>query len=244
MVPAHLQRLFARAELPSTASFRLLAHAGAPCPEPLKRRALDAFPSGSVWEFYGSTEGQFTACSPDDWRAHPGTVGTARPHRRLSVDGDGEIWCGAPPYARFEYWRDSEKTASAWRGDEFTVGDVGRLEDGYLWLDGRRDDLIISGGVNVYPAEVENALAGVPGVDDLAVFGAPDDRWGQRVCVAVVGSADPRAVMAQAAARLASYKRPKDVYLVDHLPYTSTGKVRRSAVAALLGLEPLEPLEP
>ncbi|MEY2566453.1 MAG: long-chain acyl-CoA synthetase [Actinomycetota bacterium] len=240
MAPAHLQRLFASGSVPDLSSFRLLAHAGAPCPEPLKLAAMDAFPSGSVWEFYGSTEGQFTVCPPDLWLERPGTVGRARPGRTLSVDPDGTIWCAVPPHARFEYWRDADKTAAAWRGDAFTVGDLGRLDDdGCLFLDGRRDDLIISGGVNVYPAEVERVLAGAAGVGEVAVFGAPDERWGQRVCAAVVadGAVDPAVVLAEARRHLAPYKCPKDVYLVDTLPRTATGKVRRSAIAGRLGLD-------
>jgi acyl-CoA synthetase (AMP-forming)/AMP-acid ligase II len=237
MVPAHLQRLLASPQPIDLSSFRLLAHAGAPCPEPVKRAALAAFPPGSVWEFYGSTEGQFTVCSPDEWLARPGTVGRARPGRRLEVDADNQIWCRVPAFARFEYWRDPAKTAVTWRGDAFTVGDIGRLdEDGYLFLDGRRDDLIISGGVNVYPAEVEGILSGLPGIEEVVVFGALDERWGQRVCAAIVGPADPDDVRAQARERLAAYKCPKDVYVVDDLPHTATGKVRRSAVAAALGL--------
>ncbi len=120
---------------------------------------------GVLWEFYGSTEGQFTVCSPDEWLARPGTVGRARPGRTLSVDEDGTIWCRAPRFARFRYWRDEDKTAAAWRDGVFTVGDLGRIDaDGYLFLDGRRDDLIITGGVNVYPAEVEAVLSEVAGV--------------------------------------------------------------------------------
>jgi len=248
MVPSHLQRLFALGDLPSLDSFRLLAHAGAPCPPPLKLAAIDAFPDGSVWEFYGSTEGQFTACAADDWLDRPGTVGRARPGRRLSIDPDDTIWCEAPRHARFSYWDDPVATAAAWRTSddgrsEFSVGDLGRLDDdGFLWLDGRRDDLIISGGVNVYPVEVENALASMPGLDQVAVFGVDDERWGQRVCAAVVGEVDPGAVIAYARARLATYKCPKSVYPIAELPHTSTGKVQRNAVAAVLGLEPdLEP---
>lgn len=237
MVPAHLQRFFALADgepakLPELESFRLLAHAGAPCPPPLKQAAIDAFPPGSVWEFYGSTEGQFTACSSDDWLAHPGTVGRARPNRRLRVDDDDVIWCEVPPYARFEYWDDPERTAAAWDGDAFTVRDLGRLDDdGFLYLDGRRDDLIISGGVNVYPVEVENVLVRAPGVREVAVFGLDDERWGQRVCAAVVGDALPADVMAHARAHLAPYKCPKQVFVVDELPHTSTGKLQRLALA-------------
>jgi long-chain acyl-CoA synthetase len=238
LVPAHLQRLFALGDLPPLDSFRLVLHAGAPCPEPLKRRAIDAFGADVLWEFYGSTEGQFTVCSSDEWAARPGTVGRARPGRTLSVDDDGTIWCEVPSHARFEYWRAPEKTAAAWRGSAFTVGDLGRLDgDGYLWLDGRRDDLIITGGVNVYPQEVEQALVGLEGLDDVAVFGVADERWGQKVCAAVVGSVEPDAVLARARERLAPYKVPKEVVRVDELPRTGTGKVRRGRLAIELGLE-------
>jgi acyl-CoA synthetase (AMP-forming)/AMP-acid ligase II len=241
VVPAHLQRLFGPdgPALPPLSSFRLLAHAAAPCPEPLKRAALAAFPEGTVWEFYGSTEGQFTACPPGDWLERPGTVGRARPGRRLRTEPDGTIWCEVPDFARFTYWRDPAKTAAAWRGDAFTVGDLGRLDDeGYLWLDGRREDLLISGGVNVYPLEVERALAACPGVDEVAVFGAPDERWGTRVCAAVVGAVEPDALRAFARERLAPAKRPKTVVRVAELPRTERGKLRRSALAAQLGVAP------
>ncbi|HZB72295.1 MAG TPA: fatty acid--CoA ligase family protein, partial [Acidimicrobiales bacterium] len=192
--------------------------------------------------FYGSTEGQFTACPPDEWLARPGTVGRARPGRRLSTDPDGTIWCQVPAPARFTYWRDPVRTAAAWRGDAFTVGDLGRLDDdGYLWLDGRRDDLLISGGVNVYPLEVERALAACPGVAEVAVFGVPDERWGTRVCAAVVGDVEEEALRAHARERLAPAKRPKDVVRVAALPHTDRGKVRRSTLAADLGFAP--PLE-
>lgn len=237
LVPAHLQRLFALPEVPSLDSFRLVLHAGAPCPSPLKERAIEAFGEDALWEFYGSTEGQFTVCSSAEWQARPGTVGRARPGRSLATDEDGTIWCTVPTHARFSYWRDPDRTAVAWRGDAFTVGDLGRLDDdGYLWLDGRRDDLVITGGVNVYPVEVEQALVGFAGVEDVAVFGVPDERWGQRVCVAVVGAVDAEALLDHARARLAPYKVPKDVYRIPELPRTGTGKVRRSRLAEELGL--------
>lgn len=242
MVPAHLQRFFALGELPDPRSLRLVAHAGAPCPPALKERAIALFGPDAVWEFYGSTEGQFTVCSADEWRSHPGTVGRARPHRRLTVDDDGVIWCAAPPYAGFDYWRDPDKTAAAWRDEpdgarSFTVRDLGRLDpDGYLHLDGRRDDLIITGGVNVYPAEVEAVLHEVEGVEQVGVFGVDDEQWGQRVCAAVVGTATPEQVQDAARRLLAPYKRPKDVYVVAELPHTSTGKLARLRIAPALGL--------
>jgi long-chain acyl-CoA synthetase len=245
MVPAHLQRLFALDRRPELTCLRLLAHAGAPCTSPLKVAAIEAAGAGAVWEFYGSTEGQFTACPSEAWLERPGTVGRARAGRRLHTDGDGTIWCEVPSHGRFEYWRDPDKTARAWRSSTdptahgwFTVGDLGRLDDqGYLYLDGRRDDLIITGGVNVYPAEVEQVLATVPGVAQVAVFGVDDERWGQRVCAAVVGEVEPQAVLDHARAHLAPYKRPKEVHPLEELPHTATGKVQRTRIAGLLGLE-------
>jgi long-chain acyl-CoA synthetase len=230
-VPTQLQRLFAHWDevgAPDLSSFRLVAHAGAPCPVAVKERLVELFPEGSTWEFYGSTEGQFTACRSEEWQQRPGTVGRARPGRELSLDDDGTIWCRVPEHARFEYFRDPGKTAAAWRGDEFTVGDLGRLDDdGYLFLDGRRVDLIISGGVNVYPLEVENALREHPGVEDVAVYATPDEEWGQRVCAAVVGTADEGELAAYARERLSPPKRPKTWCFLDELPRTPTGKVLR-----------------
>lgn len=239
-VPAHLQRLFAHWDehgTPDLSCFRLVAHAGAACPEPLKRRVIEAFPAGSTWEFYGSTEGQFTACRSEEWLERPGTVGRARPGRTLQVDPDGQIWCTVPAYARFSYFNDPDKTAAAWRettsGPAFTVGDLGRIDDdGYLWLDGRREDLIITGGVNVYPAEVESTLAAHPGVQDVAVYGVPDAHWGQRVVASVVGTATADELDAFARQRLAPPKRPKEYRPLDVLPRTLTGKVRRRELAA------------
>lgn len=241
VVPAHLQRLLGAGgpggKGLDTSSLRLVAHAGAPCQDLLKRRAIEVFGLEVLWEFYGSTEGQFTACRAPEWLERPGTVGRARPGRALSVDPDGALWCSVPPHARFTYWRDPGATAAAWRGDAFTVGDAGRLDaDGYLFLEGRRGEIIITGGVNVAPLEVERVLAGCPGVDDVAVFGVDDERWGQRVCAAVVGAATPEQVRAHARAALSGYKCPKDVLVVDAIPRNATGKVSRQSLGADLGL--------
>lgn len=238
-VPAHLQRLFAHWDDtggPDLSSFRLVAHAGAPCPAHLKHRLIDALPPGSTWEFYGSTEGQFTACRSEEWLERPGTVGRARPGRSLRTDEDGQLWCAVPQHARFTYFGDAAKTAAAWRegpaGPEFTVGDLGRIDaDGYVFLDGRREDLIITGGVNVYPAEVEDVLGGHPGVEDVAVYGVDDDTWGRRVCAAYVGSASVDELEAWARERLSPPKRPKQYVAVDVVPRTLTGKVLRRELA-------------
>jgi long-chain acyl-CoA synthetase len=146
----------------------------------------------------------------------------------MFTDDEGRLWCEAPPYARFEYFGDPEKTAAAWNGQAFTVGDLGRLdEEGYVWLDGRREDLIITGGVNVYPTEVEQVLGRVDGVAEIAVFGVDDAEWGNRVVAAVVGGASDADLDAYARAHLTPAKRPKEYRRLPALPRTATGKVLR-----------------
>ena len=247
MAPAALNRLFETAGgdlADALVNLRLLVHAGSPIPASLKYAALAAVRPGALWEFYGSTEGQFTVCSPDEWRARPGTVGRARPGRTLAVDPDGTIWCRPPGFGSFRYWGDDEKTEGAWRDGFFTVGDLGRLDGhGYLFIDGRRDDLIISGGVNVYPAEVEAVLSEAEEVADVGVFGMPDDRWGERVCAALVRAGSGllptwlTRLPPSPARDLAPYKRPKQYVVVEDLPRTATGKLQRHRLRALLEAE-------
>lgn len=241
-VPTHLRRLLAH---PGTtrdtlASLDLLLHAGAPCPVPLKERLLELAPEGSVWEFYGSTEGQFTVCPPELWQDHPGSVGRARPEREVFLtdvreDGVGTVWGRVPPHAAWEYWDRPEATTAAWDGDAFTVGDLGRLDDGVLTLAGRPGDLVITGGVNVYPAELERALLDLPGVDEVVVFGREDADWGERVEAAVVADASqsgralsPTSLHTWATANLPAAQRPKRWHLVADLPRTPTGKIART----------------
>lgn len=249
-VPTHLHRLLAHPDTDTDlfASLTLLAHAGAPCPVPLKERVLELAPEGTTWEFYGSTEGQFTVCPPDDWRRAPGTVGGARADRRLEVrdagdDGVGTVWVHAPAHARWSYWRAPGRTAEAWDGDAFTVGDLGRLEhhDGrdLLFLHGRPGDLVITGGVNVYPAEVERCLVDHPDVGEVVVFGVPDDEWGERVVAAVVPQPGHDVAVEEldrfARSRLRRAQVPRDYQVVDDLPRTATGKVARVGLADELG---------
>ncbi|MGP0032303.1 MAG: class I adenylate-forming enzyme family protein [Acidimicrobiales bacterium] len=250
LVPTHLQRILTSPALQRDETFdslRLLAHAGAPCPPSVKRATMARARRGAVWEFYGSTEAQFTVCGPDEWLDHPGTVGRARRGRRLSIaplvdngeDGSGTVWCTMPSFARFRYWDDPAATRAAWRGPACSVGDLGRLDDeGYLYLTGRRHDLIITGGVNVYPAEVEGVLATVPGVHEVAVFGLPDEHWGQKVCVAYVAgpSVDEASLRVEAESHLAPYKRPKLYVRAGELPHTATGKLLRRDLPQHLGL--------
>jgi len=243
VVPSHMQRLFERCGGLPESPYRMLVHAGAACPPVLKQAIHDWVGAENVWEFYGSTEGQFTTMLGTQWALRPGSVGKARPERELRII-DGTIWCAPPEYGYFEYWGDPEKTAAAWRVIDgrrwFTVGDLGRLDDqGYLYIEGRREDLIITGGMNVYPAELEAEILAFDGVHDVAVFGVPDERWGQKVCAAVVGNVDLdlNALSTRLRQDLAGYKQPKEVFVVDQLPRTASGKIQRLKVAGELGLE-------
>jgi fatty-acyl-CoA synthase len=142
------------------------------------------------------------------------------------------VWVHDPRAERFGYWNDEAKTASAWRDDAFGVGDLGWVDaDGYLFLTSRKHDTIITGGVNVYPQEVEAVLAAYEGVADAMVFGAPNEEWGQEVRAHVVEVAgaeiDLEELRLWARERLAGYKVPRHFELVDELPRTATGKVKR-----------------
>lgn len=231
MAPAHLQRISTHAAPSPPRRLRWLAHAGSSCPEALKRRVLEWIGPERLWEFYGSTEAQFTACRGDDWLDHPGTVGKARLGRTLSIDDDATVWCAQPPFARFKYWNAPEKTRLAWRGISCSVGDLGRLDrNGWLYLLGRRDDLIISGGVNVYPAEVERVMNGCDGVDACAVFPIEDSEWGQIVACAFVGTAKEASLRTHAGNLLPPASRPKRYVRMHEMPVDALGKVTRSSL--------------
>jgi long-chain acyl-CoA synthetase len=244
MVPTHIERILGLSARHDVSSIRLLAHAGAAIREGTKRRAIDLFSDDAVWEFYGSTEGQATRISPEEWLKKPGSVGKALPGGRIDViDPDkregrgagevGEIWIHDPSGERFSYWDDDERTKAAWRGDLFTVGDLGYVdEDGYLFLSGRRHDTIITGGVNVYPQEVERVLHDHPAVAEAVVYGVPHAEWGQVVHAAVVPSdevaPDTEELRTWARERLAGFKCPKHFHVVSELERTATGKPKRT----------------
>jgi long-chain acyl-CoA synthetase len=247
MVPIQFHRLLDLSEELrksfDLSSLRLVAHAGAPCPPDVKRRMIEWL-GPIVYEYYSASEGVGgTIASPQDALERPGTVG--RPYREGSLvkilDDDGKE---VPPGeigtvytsvagAGFRYFKDDEKSASARRGDLFTVGDFGRVdEDGYLYLVSRRTDLILSGGVNIYPAEIEGALAGHPAVADAAVFGIPSEEWGEEVKAVVqpaTGTTGSPGLAAELIAhcrdRLAPFKAPKTVDFVEELPRDPNGKL-------------------
>ncbi|HVV76677.1 MAG TPA: AMP-binding protein [Mycobacteriales bacterium] len=226
-----------------TPTIHTVLHGGEPCPVALKEAITDVLGDVLV-EYYGFTEGGMTVVRRDEWRARPGTVGRPLPGMAVEVVGadgqelpanaEGTVYFTPSKGRMFRYQGDDGKTEGAHRGDSFTVGDIGRIdEDGFLYLCGRAAEVVVSAGVNIYPAEVDQALADVPGIADLAAVGAPDDDRGEVVTlfVQLTPGADEVAVRAaiEAAAgeRLAPYKRPRAVHVVDELPRDQTGKLLR-----------------
>ena len=216
-------------------------HSAAPCPVPTKRSMLDWW-GPVIYEYYAATEGGGTLATPQDWEKKPGTVGTPWPISEVVVfDDDGNR---LPPgdigtvYMRmgthtFSYHGDEEKTKNSWRDGYFTVGDAGYLdEDGFLFLCDRKADMVIAGGVNIYPAEIESVLSQHPDVDDVAVFGVPNDDLGEEVKAAVqlvAGVADDAAtegrLLAYCRENLAKFKCPRSVDFVPEFPRDPNGKV-------------------
>ena len=251
MVPTQLSRLLklpedvmARYDL---SSMRWLLHGAAPCPVDTKRRMIEWL-GPVLHEYYAASEGGGTYIQSDEWLAKPGSVGRPAPGVALSiVDGDGRalppgetgtIYFEVEPEYRFVYFKDPEKTASIYRDGAFTLGDMGYLDaDGYLFLTGRSAEVIISGGVNIYPAEIDDVLLLHPAVADVAVVGAPNDEWGEEVRAVVqpAPGADAGPALAEdliefCRARLSAYKCPRSIDFVATLPRLETGKVQRHLV--------------
>jgi long-chain acyl-CoA synthetase len=242
MVPTMFVRLLA---LPETvrnrydlSSLNWVVHAAAPCPPDVKRAMIDWL-GPIVVEYYGGTEsGPVTFCDSQAWLSRPGTVG--RPvggavvkildaaGRELPAGESGDVYVNQPASPSFTYNNDPGKRASIDHDGLITVGDIGYLDDeGFLYLNDRRTDVVISGGVNIYPAEIESCLIGLDGVRDCAVFGIPDDEFGEALAAHI--DADPEltadAVRAHLRERLAGYKVPRVIELSDSLPRDDTGKL-------------------
>jgi long-chain acyl-CoA synthetase len=246
MVPTMFHRLLALPEETrasfDTSALRFVIHGAAPCPVPIKQRLIEWL-GPVVVEYYAATEGLGTLVDSKTWLAHPGTVGRPMAPGLVKVaDDDGHalppgeiglVFLQAPASTRFDYYGDEEKTAGAFRGDYFTLGDMGYIDDeGYLYLTDRTANLIISGGVNIYPAEVDAVLLEHPAVGDVATIGVPDEEWGE-VVKAVVQPAEGVAGTEELAAeltafcrdRLARFKCPRSVDFVADLPREDTGKI-------------------
>ncbi len=246
MVPTQFHRML---QLPEevrsrydVSSMRWAIHAAAPCPIDVKHKMLDWW-GPVIWEYYGATEGGGTTATPEDWLKYPGTVGSPWPISELKItDDDGGIVAPGVPGTvwmkmggqDFEYKGDRSKTDENHDADGFfTVGDVGYLnEDGFLFLCDRKSDMIIAGGVNIYPAEIEGEILAHPGVGDVAVFGVPDDDMGEAIKAIVepaggqtAGDDLAASIMAHLQDRLAKFKWPRSIDFVDELPREPTGKL-------------------
>lgn len=256
MVPTMFRQLLALPDETRSAfrapELRAVLHGGEPCPQPLKQRML-AWWGPILTEYYGMTEGGLTVATSEEWLARPGTVGRAQlglglrildaNGHELSPGKEGVIYFSHPHGQTFEYRNAPEKTASAHAADgAFTVGDIGYVDtDGYLFISGRKADVIVSGGVNVYPAEIEDVLFSLPEVRDACVVGAPDEVRGEAVAAFVAlapGVGPPEQALAaieQACEqRLAGYKRPRRLILREEIPRDGTGKLLRQVLRASL----------
>ncbi len=221
-------------------SLRFTVHGAAPCPPEVKM-AMIKWWGLVINEYFGSTEtGVPIWHSAEEALKKPGTVGrvieggivkTFRPDgTECAVNEPGEIYMRQASVPDFDYHGKAEARAEAGRDGLISVGDVGYLdEDGYLFLCDRKRDMVISGGVNIYPAEIENALITMPGVRDCAVFGIPDAEFGERLCACIEPDTGAKlsanAVQAFLRDRLANFKVPKEIQFLDALPREATGKI-------------------
>jgi len=251
MVPTQFHRMLA---LPDEVKARYdcsctrqMIHAAAPCPPDVKRGMLDWW-GDSIYEYYAATEGGGTLVTPEEWRRFPGTVGKAWANSEIRIfDDDGKpvpqgeqgtVYMFLGDTANFEYKGDAEKTRkNRIHTDDgkvfFTVGDVGYLnEEGYLFLCDRKIDMIISGGANIYPAEIENVLLTHPKVGDVAVFGIPHEDWGEEIKAVVEpadgvvpGEALTEELLLFCRDKLAKFKTPRSIDYTNEMPRDPNGKL-------------------
>lgn len=250
LVPTQMKRLV---DLPDDvkasfdgSSLELVLHGAAPCPPVVKRSLIDWW-GPKITEYYGSTEGSvITIINAEQWLEKGGSLGPAMPNMEIMVVDDDGNFLGPNEegtlYFRngmgtdFEYHKAPEKTAEAHKEPGvFTTGDIGYLDDdGFLWLSDRKIDMIISGGVNIYPAEIEGALGGHDLVSDVAVIGVPNEEFGEEVKAILVPNDGVEAndelqhtLAAFCRENLAGYKCPRSFDFVEELPRTGTGKVQK-----------------
>jgi long-chain acyl-CoA synthetase len=229
-------------------SLNLVMHGAAPCPVHIKRAIIEWF-GPIVYEYYAATEGGNNfGIDSEMWLQKPGSVGkTPTPENTRILDEDGNdvtqgevgtIFFRAPEVGRFEYFKSPDKTRESYRGDWFTLGDMGYMdEDGFLFLTGRSAETIISGGVNIYPQEIDSVLLQHPDVLDLCTVGVPNEEWGEEVktVVQLKDGVPPSEALAErikdfARERLPGFKCPRSVDFVDNLPRLPSGKIQRRLV--------------
>lgn len=252
MVPTHLIRLLSlpedKRQRADVSSLRMVALTGAICPFPVKKAMIEWF-GPVVREAYGGSEsGIISYITSDDWLSHPGSVGQVQaPFHALVLDEhgspcppgqNGQLYFEDATGRGIRYHNDPEKTEAAHlRPGVFTLGDLGHVDaDGFLHITGRVIDMVISGGVNIYPAECERILSSHPAVKDVAVFGRPDDEMGERL-VGLVSTLDedttPESLISFCRRAIAAYKVPKQLVLVPEIPRSAMGKVDKAAARDL-----------
>ena len=249
VVPTHLQRLLALPEEVrssyDTSSLRFVLQVGAKCPEPAKRAAI-AWLGDILYESYGASEvGTTCMISAAEWLERPGSVGRAVPPFEAVVLGaDDEP---APPGTQGRlFFRDTtgygvRYVDGADGGELFTLGEIGVMDaDGYVWITDRASDMVVSGGVNIYPAEAEQVLGEHPQVAEVACIGEPHEEMGEQLVALVVPVDEgqppaPNEVLAWCRDRLTHYKCPRRIEVVDALPRTAVGKLDKKAMRTLLG---------
>lgn len=230
-------------------SMRCVVHGAAPCPRHVKQAMIDWF-GPVLYEYYAATEGGATLVTSSEWMERPGTVGKAIEGTGVRVLDEskhdcapgvmGKVYLMAPEDARFKYFKAPEKTSGAYHENFFTLGDQGHLDaDGYLFLTGRDAETIISGGVNIYPQEIDDLLLQFPGVQDVCTIGVPNEDWGEEVKAVVelaegVDASDTLAeeLLSYCREHLAKYKCPKSVTFDTDLPRLPSGKIQRHKVRA------------
>lgn len=221
-------------------SLKFVVHAAAPCPPDIKRGMIEWW-GPIINEYYGATEtGAVVFCTADEWLAHPGTVGRAQPDVKVVIVDDagkelpageaGDVYARLTTGVDFTYHGDDAKRRKAERDGLISVGDIGYLDrDGFLFLCDRRNHMVISGGVNIYPAEIEAEILKIPGVADCAVFGIPDTEFGEALCAVVQAQSGARVsegdVKSYLRDHLAKYKVPKVVEFRTELPREDSGKI-------------------
>ena len=216
---------------------------GQPVSAATTSRAQEIFPTTDFIQVYGLTEGggTVTFVPPQDAHRKPGSAGKASMHAEIRLEaldgseveqgGDGEILVRAPSVTA-GYWDDPEMTDEIIVDGWLHTGDMGRFdEEGYLYISGRKGDMIISGGMNIFPSEIEAVLREHATVSDAAVVGLPDEKWGEIVCAVIEAApgsiVDERAIIDYCTERLASYKKPSSVKVIDELPRTPSGKLKK-----------------
>ncbi len=232
-----------------TSKLRYVLHGAAPCPVHVKQAMIEWL-GPVIYEYYAATEGGGGFfVTPEEWLSKPGTVGKAPDaanNKILDDDGNempqgevGTIYFEAPAI-RFKYYKDTAKTEGSYRGDFFTLGDMGYFdEDGYLFLTGRSAETIISGGVNIYPQETDDVLLKHPSVADVCTVGVPSEEWGEEVKsivqlkAGVEASDDVAADLIQFARdHLPAFKAPRSIDFIEDLPRLPSGKIQRRLVRA------------